>query len=183
MNATRRAAWVVAVVLAVALAACSMEVGRPPTRIESVQIHSALERLWPGPMPDCVTIQVLDRLDVGGFGESHERPGCGVVELWTGSLVLAPEPFRAVVAHELAHVLLGHTWSWKSRRQAIAEEAAADRLGARLLLDAFGRSGCLALAGLYEDYARRGRAWQSPDHPPLLERARIVRSVCVGEPR
>lgn len=178
MNAARRGRWVAALVLALGFAGCATTASRPPTGAEIGPLHAALLRLWPGEVPECLSVRIVNQRGVGGFAWSTPGPGCGVVELTAGTLAAGEAEFRAVFAHELAHVLLGHTWSWKSRRQAQAEEAAADRLGAMLLLAGYGRAGCLALARFYEGYLQRAPTWSSPDHPPLGERVRIVQGVC-----
>ena len=195
MKSARRADYMWAfvcllvIVVVMLLTGCAETlVTRPPTPWEADWMRAglaplvrALGRIAPGraPADGCLVFGVVDSPNVAGYAASRDRPGCGNLEVTTGTITtLGLAEFRAILAHELAHVALGHAGEWKTGQRAQAEEAEADALGARLLLSAWGREACLAMARLYERHAALAPGWRSPVHPPLLERAQIARAAC-----
>jgi Zn-dependent protease with chaperone function len=101
---------------------------------------------------------------------------------------LPPLELQGMMAHELAHVVLGQlpeTGGFGARPFRPEEEAAADRMAARLLARIGDGAACSALAELFARLGRDGArrpAWPAT-HPSLADRAEQVRAVCEEAPR
>ena len=113
----------------------------------------------------------------------------------SATLVLPPEELRALVAHGLAHLLLGHSATIASasgttqarargysqaRNYTAEEETDADLRAARLLTDAVGTSGCTGLGKVLERATAEGERWSdwTEQHPLTRARATDARGLC-----
>jgi len=115
----------------------------------------------------------------------------------SATLTLPPEELRALVAHGLAHLDLGHetrtaTTSGTSRSRARGytqarthspqEETAADRRAAGMLTAAAGSAACEGLAQMLERVAAERDRWSewTEQHPQTPGRATAARRLCAG---
>ena len=115
----------------------------------------------------------------------------------SGALALPPAELRGLIAHGLAHLVLGHprtsaATSGSSRARARGyvqgrphppeEEADADREAARLLATAAGSSACVGLGEVLERVGAERERWSewTEQHPVAPSRAATARRLCAG---
>jgi Zn-dependent protease with chaperone function len=113
----------------------------------------------------------------------------------SGTLALPPDELRALVAHGLAHLQLGHATTTRvgtgarasargfsqARLHSAAEEADADREAARLLtLTAAAGSSCRALGDVLDRGRAEGQRWSewTTQHPLRPARVEAARALC-----
>lgn len=113
----------------------------------------------------------------------------------SATLTLPVEELRALIAHGLAHLELGHATTTpvgsgsararargyvQARAHTPAEETEADRQAARLLTAAAGRSACAGLGTMLERVAAEGERWSdwTEQHPLAPARAAAARRLC-----
>ena len=193
-------------VILVALGACAETYKLRPIREDELATLGAATRplmthlAYAGPQARCKTpvsmndIQARYVTIVPPVAAEH----CMLVALTTGVLSLPPAELRAVFAHSLAHLQLGHQAKTGRRvstrigrdsslqfRQAhiytVEEEAEADRYAAQLLSTvAPGGSGCLALAEALDRMTAEGDRWSewTEQHPMTPTRASAARGFC-----
>jgi hypothetical protein len=190
-------------VLAVVLAACGSAYKIRPIQLdESAALTLAADPLLKhvgliGPRRSCtmgVTLNdVPERLLEVLPGVGSES--CLGFYVSSGALALPPAELRALIAHGLAHLVLGHartsaTASGSSqarargyvqpRRHPAEEEAEADREAARLLTAAAGSGACAGLSEVLERAAAEGDRWSewTDQHPLAPARAAAARRAC-----
>jgi len=125
---------------------------------------------------------------------------CVLIYVTTGALDLPQRELRALMAHGLAHLALGHARTTGRRvstsgRRATAtgdpqqriysaqEETEADRYAARLLnVTAVGGAGCPALGEVLARIRAEGGRWSAwtEQHPLGETRAASARGFCAG---
>jgi predicted Zn-dependent protease len=115
----------------------------------------------------------------------------------SAALALPPAELRALVAHGLAHLELGHATTLASpsgtsrsrargytqaRSHSPEEEAEADRQAARRLTAAAGSAGCTGLVEVLERAAAEGERWSewTAQHPLTRARANAARGWCAA---
>jgi len=123
---------------------------------------------------------------------------CVLIYATTGALDLPQRELRALMAHGLAHLALGHARttgrrvSFSGRRAtaegdpqqriySVQEETEADRYAARLLNAAgLGGAGCLALGEVLDRVRAEGGRWSAwtEQHPLGETRAASARTFC-----
>jgi hypothetical protein len=126
---------------------------------------------------------------------------CVLIYATTGALDLPQRELRALVAHGLAHLALGHARTTGRRvstsgRRATAtgdpqqriystqEETEADRYAARLLnVTAPGGAGCPALGEVLDRVSAEGSRWSewTVQHPHTAARAAAALRLCASE--
>jgi len=116
----------------------------------------------------------------------------------SGALTLPREELRALLAHGIAHLSLGHQSATRigatgsrarargygqGRAYSAEEEREADREGAALLVAAVpGRTACLALGQVLDRIATETGRWSewTEQHPLAPARAAAARTFCGG---
>ena len=113
----------------------------------------------------------------------------------SAAIALPPPELRALIAHGLAHLELGHATTLaapsgtsrsrargytQARSHSLEEEAAADRQAARRLTAASGTAGCTALVEVLQRAAAEGERWSdwTAQHPLTPARANAARGFC-----
>jgi hypothetical protein len=176
---------------------------RPLRRHEAAIISAASDGLlsrvnYLGARPDCQIGAVI--IEAKGNDRDLEvlpatlAEDCMLVHATPGALDLPLTELRALIAHGLAHVALGHTSGGRvttSGRRATAEsgyrlqriyspqeETDADRLAARLL-----DVGCPALGNVLERVRDEGSRWTEwkKQHPLTTTRPPTARGFCENE--
>jgi Zn-dependent protease with chaperone function len=122
---------------------------------------------------------------------------CLAFTVTSATLALPPAELRALVAHGLAHLELGHSSTaaassgssrarargyTQARHYTAEEETSADRQAARLLIDAGGTPACAGLAAVLERAVAEGERWSdwTDQHPLTPARAAAARGECGG---
>jgi Zn-dependent protease with chaperone function len=173
---------------------------RPIRREEAAVLSAASSGLlarvnYLGGRPDChigVAVDEASRRDVEVLPPTVAED-CMLVYATTPALQLPQAELRALIAHGVAHLALGHdhttgrrittTGRWATAEKGVpqeriyspAEEAEADRYAARLLAD-----GCPALAMLLERVRSEADRWSrwTEQHPVTSARSAAARGAC-----
>jgi len=189
--------------LAVVLAACGGYKIRPIQLDESAALTIAVDPLLKqvgltGPRQSCTMAVTLNDVPARVL---EVLPGsseyCLGFYVSSGALTLPPAELRGLIAHGLAHLVLGHprtsaATSGSSRARARGyvqgrphppeEEADADREAARLLATAAGSSACVGLGEVLERVGAERERWSewTEQHPVAPSRAATARRLCAG---
>jgi hypothetical protein len=195
-----------ATVLAVAMTGCAETYKIRPIQLdESAALTIAADPLLKqvgliGPRRSCTMAVTLNDVQarvlevLPGSGSEY----CLGFYVSSGALALPPAELRGLIAHGLAHLVLGHARtsaasSGSSRARArgyvqgrphsLEEEAEADREAARLLTTAAGGSACAGLGEVLERVAAEGDRWSewTEQHPQTPRRAIAARGLCAGK--
>jgi len=185
---------------ALALAACGGEYRIRPIQLEesaalTVAADPLLQQVGLGRCTKAVTLNDVPARQLEVLPPFDEF--CLGFAVSSAAIALPPAELRALIAHGLAHLELGHATrlaapSGTSRSRArgytqarthpAEEEAEADRRAAEWLTAAGGTAGCAGLAEVLARAAAEGERWSdwTTQHPLTPARASAVRGLCTA---
>ena len=193
----RLAAWLLA---AMALAGCGGEYRIRPIQLEesaalTVAADPLLQQVGLARCTKAVTLNDVPARQLEVLPPFDDF--CLGFAVSSAAIALPPAELRALIAHGLAHLELGHATrlaasSGTSRSRARGytqarthpddEEAAADRRAAEWLRAAGGSPACAGLADVLARAAAEGERWSdwTAQHPLTPARANAARGLCTG---
>jgi hypothetical protein len=185
---------------ALALAGCGGEYRIRPIQLEesaalTVAADPLLQQVGLGRCTKAVTLNDVPARQLEVLPPFDEF--CLGFAVSSAAITLPPAELRALIAHGLAHLELGHATqlaapSGSSRSRArgytqarthpAEEEAEADRRAAERLTAAGGVAGCAGLAEVLARAAAEGERWSdwTAQHPLTPARASVARGLCTA---